>query len=128
MGDDANVSTESCRYTGHSHMPQSKHSLTVQARFSVLMDELLRTGLRRARIERWELDLLLDIEACPMSGAAKRTALREYQNAVEAELESGTALPMRFSDFLKRRATPQATRKAINGVFPLGTKAKARTL
>jgi hypothetical protein len=94
-------------------MPQSKVSLTVQARFSLLMDELLRTGLRRASIERWELDILLDIESSPLGAAAKRTALREYQNAVEAELEAGAALPMRFSDFLQHHRTPPAAKKAL---------------
>lgn len=81
-------------------MSQSNENVEVLARFSLLMDELLRSGFQRGRFEPWEIELLLDIECCVLSDAAKRKALQEYEDAVQADMESGAARPMRFSEFL----------------------------
>jgi hypothetical protein len=91
------------------------------------MDEVLRTGLRRARLERWEMEILLAIESCPLSGAAKRTALLEYQNAVEAQLEAGAEVPTPFTDFLARRESPEAARKPMHNATAARKAAKAQT-
>lgn len=84
-------------------MTESNENVAVLAQFSVLMDELLRTGFQRGRFEPWEIELLLDIECCALSDAAKRTALQAYENAVQAEMERGATRPMRFSEFLAGR-------------------------
>ena len=102
-------------------------SSTTLAQFSILMDELLRTGMRRANFQSWEIDILLDIESCQIPGAAKRKALWEYQNAVEAELETGVSVPMRFSGFLKRRETALVERMPAKRAFPAPVNPKIRT-
>ena len=102
-------------------------SSTTLAQFSVLMDELLRTGMRRANFQSWEIDILLDIESCQIPAAAKRKALWEYQNAVEAELETGVSVPMRFSGFLKRRETALVERMPAKRAFPALVNPKIRT-
>jgi hypothetical protein len=76
--------------------------------FNVLMGEILETGLRRARFRPWEIGILLDIEGSKLRGAARRAALRNYQDAVQTEFEKGARLPQKFSEFLERQAT-QAT-------------------
>ena len=88
------------------------------ANFNALMDELLRTGIHRANFQPWEIDILLDIESCPLRAPAKRKVLREYQNAVQAELETGVHLPTRFSEFLQRRESPAAQRKPAKSALP----------
>jgi hypothetical protein len=77
--------------------------------FNVLMGEVLKTGLRRARFRPWEIGILLDIEACKLRGAARHKALRDYQDAVQAEFEKGARLPRKFSEFLERQAAPAST-------------------
>lgn len=84
-------------------MSKSKENVAVLEQFSVLMDELLRSGLKRATFQPWEIDILLEVEACGLSAVSKRKALQEYQNAVQAEMEQGAPLPMRFSAFLAAR-------------------------
>ena len=77
------------------------------ADFNRLMDELLRTGLKRSVYRPWEIDILLEVEACPLAGQEKCTALGQYQNAVQAALEQGATRPMKFSEFLTaHEATP----------------------
>jgi hypothetical protein len=102
-------------------MSGTSDKVAVLAQFSILMDELLRTGLRRAKFQQWEIDILLDIESCPLGDIAKRTALHEYENAVQSEMESGAPLPMRFSEFLQRRGSP---RKPEGRELPATLKAK----
>ncbi len=84
-------------------MPETKENVVVLAQFSVLMDELLRSGFQRGRFAPWEIELLLDIECCSLGDAAKRKALQAYENAVQAEMENGAERPMRFSEFLAAR-------------------------
>ena len=67
--------------------------------FNVLMMELLRRCPYRGTFRSWEIDLLLDIESCKLRGSSKRKALLGYQKAVQAELEKGAHLPMRFSEY-----------------------------
>jgi hypothetical protein len=85
--------------------PMSTHidNNAVLARFSVLMDELLRSGFQRGKFERWEIDLLLDIECCQLNDIAKRKALYGYEDAVQWDLENGASTPMRFSAYLQGR-------------------------
>jgi hypothetical protein len=80
--------------------------------FNVLMGEILKTGLRRSRFRPWEIGILLDIEACKLRGAARHKALRDYQDAMQAEFEKGARLPQKFSEFLERQAAPAAERSA----------------
>jgi hypothetical protein len=84
-------------------MTESNENVAVLAQFSVLMDELLRTGFQRGRFDPWEIDILLEIEGCALNDDAKRKALQAYENAVQAEMERGAVRPMKFSEFLSAR-------------------------
>lgn len=84
-------------------MSKDSPSLATLEQFNLLMEELLRGGLARSTYRPWEIGILLDLEACRLRGGAKMKALREYQDAVQAELEAGAAEPSRFADFLARR-------------------------
>lgn len=81
---------------------QSISSEAVARRFNRLLQDLLGGNLKRNCFERWEVDLLLDIESCKMGAGAKRQALRRYQRAVTRELEKGVEFPFTLSEFLHR--------------------------
>lgn len=92
-------------------MPQIHDSDAMLAQFSLLMGELLCGRLRRSKFQPWEVEILLDVEACDLSDPDKREALSDYQNAVQAELERGARLPQRFSEYLERREPRRTQRK-----------------
>ena len=94
--------------------------------FNLLMGELLQGGMGRANFRPWEIDILLDIESCTMSSSAKRQVLREYQTAVQAELQKGAHLPMRFSEYLERQEGSRRQRKPAKEASRAPTKPKTR--
>jgi hypothetical protein len=80
-------------------------------RFNRLVKELLDGAVRRTSFQRWEVDLLLDLQACRLIPSRRDEALRRYQRAVEKQLERGVLPPVRFSDFVGRR-------KRLPGMVP----------
>ena len=90
------------------------------------MNELLRTGIHRANFQTWEIEILLDIESCPLRGPAKRKALRDYQNAVQAALATGAQRPMPFSEFLRRGEPAPARRRPPKSSSSPQAKPKTR--
>lgn len=80
-------------------------------RFRRLMGELQRGEMTRNSFEPWEIDLLLDFEACEVPSRRRTEILRQYQRAVERQLESGPGPPMKLSHFLILR---EQRRKALS--------------
>ena len=92
---------------------QSLSSEVIATRFNRLVQELLHGKLRRNCFQRWEVDLLLDIEGCDMGPGAKRQALKRYQRAVTRQLEKGANKPFKLSEYLHRgRNTTDAILKS----------------
>ena len=92
---------------------QSLSSEVIASRFNRLVQELLHGKLRRNCFQRWEVDLLLDIEGCDMGPGAKRQALKRYQRAVTRQLENGANTPSKLSEYLHRgRNTTDAMLKS----------------
>jgi len=84
-------------------------------RFNRLMQELIRGNMNRNAFHPWEIEILLDIEACQNREPVKRETLRRYQKAVQRAMEKGAPTPFRLSQYLhgKKSAAPQsATAKA----------------
>jgi hypothetical protein len=81
---------------------QSVSTEVVASRFNRLLQDLLRGKLKRNCFQRWEVDLLLDIESCEMGPGAKRQALKRYQRAVSRQLEQGVGMPFKLSEYLHR--------------------------
>jgi hypothetical protein len=75
------------------------------SRFNRLIGELVRGSMVRNTFHPWEIELLLDIEACALEGKRKTETLRRYQRAVERQLEYGPGPPMKLSDYLQMRNT-----------------------
>ena len=82
-------------------------------RFNRLMGELMRGAIARHVFQPWEIDLLLDIESCPLNRRQRREILRQYQKAVERQLDIGPGPPMKLSAFLAMRAAAKEHR--LNG-------------
>ena len=81
-------------------------------RFNRLMQELIRGNMNRNTFQPWEIEILLDIEACQIREPVKRETLRRYQKAVQRAMEKGAPMPLRLSEYLsgkKGSATPVAT-------------------
>jgi hypothetical protein len=73
-------------------------------RFNRLVKELLEGQVRRNSFQSWEVHLLLDLQDCRLTRSRRDEALRRYQRVVERQLERGELPPVRFSDFVGRRA------------------------
>ena len=71
-------------------------------RFRRLIGELMRGEMTRNSFEPWEVDLLLDFVVCELP-LRRLEILRQYQRAVERQLESGPGPPMKLSHFLVLR-------------------------
>ena len=82
-------------------------------RFNRLMGELMHGAITRNVFQPWEIDLLLDIESCPLDRRRRLEILRQYQKAVERQLDIGPGPPMKLSVFLARRAA--AKEQGLNG-------------
>ena len=82
-------------------------------RFIRLMGELMRGAITRNVFQPWEMDLLLDIESCPLDRRRRLEILRQYQRAVERQLDTGPGPPLKLSAFLAMRAAGKEAR--LNG-------------
>jgi hypothetical protein len=76
--------------------------------FRRLMDDLARTSINRNCFQRWEIDLLLDIQTCQLSPSARREILTRYRRAVERQFEKGAEAPLKLSEFLDQRQSRHA--------------------
>ena len=69
-------------------------------RFNRLIQELLRGSMNRNTFRPFEIDILLDIEACSLKDAGRKDILRRYQKAVQRSMERGAEKPMKLSEYL----------------------------
>ena len=80
-------------------------------RFRRLIGELLHGEINRNSFAAWEIELLLDFDTCQLPSRRRLEILRQYQKAVERQMEIGPGPPMKLSDFLilreqRRNASP----------------------
>jgi hypothetical protein len=81
-------------------------------RFKRLIGEVLRGALARNSFQRWEVEILMDLEGCKLERRRRMDILRQYQRAVERQMQYGPGPPMKLSEFLvireKRRELTEA--------------------
>lgn len=77
----------------------------ILARFNKLVNDLLRGTLNRNTFQPWEIEILLDIEACNLKDAVGRETLRRYQKAVQRSMEKGARTPLLLSEYLNNKKT-----------------------
>ncbi len=74
-------------------------------RFRKLMAEIMRGTIPRTTFQPWEVEILLDMQTCAIESRRRGEILRQYQRAVEKQMEMGPGPPMKLSDFLQLRTT-----------------------
>ena len=72
------------------------------AQFNRLISELLRGTMSRNTFKPWEIEILLDIEACDLRDANRREILRRYQKAVRRHVDQGGQSLLKLSQYLER--------------------------
>jgi hypothetical protein len=72
-------------------------------RFRKLLSEITRGVSSRNTFLPWEVEILLDLETCDVFARRRPETLRQYERAVERQLERGPGPPMKLSDFLALR-------------------------
>lgn len=89
----------------HDQLPQ----------FNKLIADLLRGKLQRNTFQPWEIEILLDIEACDLKDANRRETLRRYQRAANRFLERGGKHMLRLSEYLDKNRKAAEARKVARG-------------
>jgi hypothetical protein len=79
-------------------------------RFNKLLGEVLCGTITRNSFQRWEFEILLDMEQCELDKRRRMDILRQYQRAVGKQMERGPGPPMKLSQFLEIRAHRQTGR------------------
>jgi hypothetical protein len=73
-------------------------------RFNRLIVEVMRGTIARNSFLPWEVEILLDLETCLLDRRRRMDILRQYQKAVERQMQAGPGPPMKLSEFLEIRA------------------------
>ncbi|HZU28530.1 MAG TPA: hypothetical protein VFA04_23600 [Bryobacteraceae bacterium] len=84
--------------------PEELDPEAVLAQFNKLIQELLRGNISRNTFRPWEIEILLDIEACDLRDGSRRETLRRYQRAVQRHMDKGGRRPLKLSEYLDQRS------------------------
>lgn len=84
---------------------ETLNSEVLLSRFNKLLQELLRGNMSRNTFQPWEIEILLDIEACNLRDGVKKETLRRYQKAVQRAMEKGAPTPFPLSQYLNGKKT-----------------------
>lgn len=71
--------------------------------FNRLMAELVRGRIQRTTFQPWEIEILLDIEACDLKDGNRRQVLKRYQRAANRYLDRGGRTILRLSEYLAKK-------------------------
>jgi hypothetical protein len=71
--------------------------------FNKLLAEFIRGRIRRTTFQPWEIELLLDIEACDLRDANRRELLKRYQRAANKFVDRGGRSILKLSEYLEKR-------------------------
>ena len=93
----------------------TKHDVEiVHAQFNRLLNELIKGSINRNTFQPWEIELMLDIQACDFGDTPQKEMLKRYQKAVQRSYDKGVKMPMKLSDYIqglrsRRAAAAEAT-------------------
>lgn len=81
----------------------------VLGHFNRLIQELMRGSISRNTFQPWEVELILDIDACRVRESKRLETLRRYQTSVRRQIERGSPQIQKFSEYLakQRRHKPR---------------------
>jgi hypothetical protein len=72
-------------------------------RFRRLIGEIMRGQTSRNSFAPWEIELLLDFDACELPSRRRSEILHQYQRAVQRQMQHGPGPPMKLSHFMVMR-------------------------
>ncbi|MGC4049684.1 MAG: hypothetical protein QM757_09250 [Paludibaculum sp.] len=87
--------------------------------FDELMRELLRGRIQRNTFQSWEVEVLLDIEACELRDSNRREVLRRYQKAANRYVDRGGRTLLKLSEYLEKKHRQPIAVRLENGADPL---------
>jgi hypothetical protein len=71
--------------------------------FNKLLSELVRGRIQRTTFQPWEIELLLDIEACDLRNGNRRQVLKRYQRAANRYVDRGGRSMLKLSEYLAKK-------------------------
>ena len=71
--------------------------------FNRLMQEILRGRIQRNTFQPWEVEILLDMEACALRDSNRREILRRYQKAANRYVDRGGRTLLKLSEYLEKK-------------------------
>jgi hypothetical protein len=77
-------------------------SSQILIRFNRLIRSLEEGSTRQTCFRPWEVEWLLDLEACHIDPSRRWKTLRRYQRVVQRDIERGRE-PLKISEYLARR-------------------------
>src|SRR5579871_2093837 len=86
-------------------MPRSRETDASLAQFNDLIQALLSGELRRTNFRSWEMQVLLDIEACDLPKSKFSNTLKRYQKAVHRHAAKGLGFPLLLSEYLESKGS-----------------------
>src|ERR1039458_9026550 len=81
--------------------------------FDQVVADLISGNFRRNTFQPWEIEILLDIQACGIPDSNKRETLRRYQKAAHRWVDRGGRTMLLLSEYLAKRHR----RTPLNGNF-----------
>lgn len=84
-------------------------STAMLTRFNRLIRDIQNGASTRHCFQPWEVELLLDIEACGLDPVKKRRVFSQYANAARRRLEQGIPRPLKLSEYLAGRRRAKAS-------------------
>ena len=93
-------------------LAETQNSEVLLTRFNKLLAELVRGTMNRNTFQPWEIEILLDIEACNLRDGVKKETLRRYQKAVTRAMEKGAPTPFRLSEYLHGKKSASLKRES----------------
>ena len=87
-------------------------SEVILPRFNRLMQDVIKGSFQRTSFEPWEVELLLDIQACVSEVETRRDLLKRYQKAVQRQLSRRGQRPMLLSEYVESLRSRQLSRLA----------------
>jgi hypothetical protein len=91
--------------------------------FNQLVQELISGTVQRHVFTQWELELLLDLQICPIRKCSRADVLRRYLKAVQLHFAEDASSLLRLSAFVEREGSHgQAAARAGTAVAARSTR------
>jgi hypothetical protein len=92
--------------------------------FNQLVQELISGTVQRHVFTQWELELLLDLQICPIRKCSRPDVLRRYLKAVQLHFTEDASSLLRLSAFVEQEGS---RRTSVQAATPAETTAGARS-